>query len=90
MPKIHEMIGAAVFSIIKGIGKLEMQNVILCAKEYNDSTTYENILQGLYANFCFLKKAAVKTNSNLDDGIIDLVLEAVKESAERDGVILSQ
>ena len=89
MSKIHEMIAVAVLPIIKGVGKLEMQNVILCSKENNPPGIYENILQGLHSNFCLLKEAAVKTKSNFDDGIVDLILEAVKESADQDGIILS-
>jgi hypothetical protein len=89
MPKIHEMISSAFLPIIKGVGKLEMQHVILCIKEHNPPEIYKNVLQGLHSNFSLLKEAAIKTSSNLDDGIVDLVLEAVKENAERNGIILS-
>lgn len=89
MAKIHEMITAAVLPIIKGVGKLEMQNVLLCIKEHNASEAYKNILQSLHSDFCLLRDAAVKTKSNFDDGIVELILEAVRESAERDGIILS-
>jgi hypothetical protein len=43
----------------------------------------------LHSNFSLLKEAAVKTKSNLDDGIVDLVLEAVKDTANSDGIPLS-
>jgi hypothetical protein len=36
-----------------------------------------------------LKEVASKTNTKVDDDIIDLVLEAVSESADVDGIILS-
>lgn len=89
MSKIHEMIVSAVLPIIKGAGKLEMQNVLLSIKEHNTPQLYRNTLEGLYANFSLLKEAAAKTKSNFDDGIVDLVLEAVKETAHGEGIVLA-
>ena len=89
MSKIHEMIASAVLPIIKGVGKLEMQNVLLTIKENNTPDIYKNTLQGLHSNFSLLKEAASKTKSNFDDGVVELVLEAVNESADKDGIILS-
>ena len=83
------MIAGAVLPIIRGVGKLEMQNVFLCTKEHNSPEIYENMLRGLYSNFCLLRQAAVTTKSHFDDGIVDLVLEAVQESAEQDRIMLS-
>jgi hypothetical protein len=83
------MIASAVLPIIKGVGKLEMQNVLLGIKENNTPEIYRNTLQGLHSNFLLLKEVANKTRSNFDDGIVDLVLEAVKESANHDGIVLS-
>jgi len=89
MSKIHEIIATAVLPIIKGAGKLEMQNVLLSIKEHNTQDIYRNTLQGLHSNFSLLKEAAAKTKSNLDDGIVDLVLEAVIDTASSDGIPLS-
>lgn len=89
MSKIHEMIVSAVLPVIKGAGKLEMQNVLLSIKEHNTPELYRNTLQGLYSNFSLLKDAALKTKGNLDDGIVNLVLEAVEETATSDGIMLS-
>jgi len=89
MSKIHDMIVSAVLPIIKGAGKLEMHNVLLGIKEHNTPEIYRNTLQGLHSNFSLLKEAANKTRSNFDDGIVDLVLEAVKESANSDGIVLA-
>ncbi len=88
MLKIHEIIVSAVLPIIKGVGKLEMQNVLLGVKEHNTQETYKNTLQELHSNFSLLKEAASKTRSNFDDGIVDVVLEAVRESANTDGIAL--
>ena len=89
MSKIHEIIASAVLPIVKGVGELEMQNVLLSIKEHNTPDIYRNTLQGLHSNFLLLKEAAVKTKSNFDDGIDDLVLDAVKDTANSDGIPLS-
>lgn len=89
MSKIHEMIVSAVLPIIKGAGKLEMQNVLLSIKEHNTPELYRNTLQGLHSNFSLLKEASLKTKSNFDDGIVDLILDAVTETANSDGIVLS-
>jgi len=88
MSKIHEMIGVAVLPIIKGVGKLEMQHVILCSKEQNPPEIYESLLRKLHASFCQLKEVTANTKSHFDDGIVDLVLEAVTEIAAQDSIIL--
>jgi hypothetical protein len=43
----------------------------------------------LHADFTLLKDAAIKSRSRVDDGIVDLVLEAVSDSAVADGIVLS-
>ena len=89
MSKIHEMIGTSVLPILKGVGKLEMQHVILCSKEQTPPEIYENLLRKLHASFSLLKEVTVKTKSHFDDGIVDLVLEAINESAEQNGIRFS-
>jgi hypothetical protein len=89
MSKIHEIIVAAVLPAIKTAGKLEMENVLSGIKEHNTPEVYKNTLQGLHSNFSLLKEAASKTKSKFDDGIVDLILEAVTVSANSDGIDLS-
>ena len=89
MSKIKEIIAAAVLPTIKVAGKIELENVLSGIKEHNTADIYKNTLQGLHSNFTLLKEASLKTKSSLDDGIVDLVLEAVQESADADGIILS-
>ena len=89
MPKIKEVIVAAMLPAIKMVGKAEMEAVLSGIKQKNTEETYRNALQGLHSNFSLLKEVAYKTKTKVDDGIIDLVLEAVKESADNAGVVLS-
>lgn len=89
MPKIKEIIVEAVLPTIKIIGKIQMTNVLTGIKQHNTAEIYKNTLQGLYSNFSLLKEAASKSKTRIDDGIVDLVLEAVQECANSDGIILS-
>jgi hypothetical protein len=89
MSKIREVIVAAVIPMVKAVGEIEMKEVLSQIKEHNTPELYHNTLQGLYSNFSLLKEVTVKTKTKIDDGIIDLVLEAVIESAAADGIVLS-
>lgn len=89
MPKIKEIIVEAVLPAIKTVGKIQMQNVLSGIKQHNTAEIYRNTLQGLHSNFSLLKEVAFKSKTRIDDAIVDLVLEAVKESADADGIIPS-
>lgn len=86
MSKIKEVILEAIMPVIKAAGKAEMENVLSNIKEHNSAEIYKNTLQGLHANFSLLKQATIETKSHIDDGIVDLVLEAVKEKAEAENI----
>ena len=89
MSKVKEMIVEAILPAIKAVGKIEMKSVLSDIKQHNRAGIYQNTLKELYVNFSLLKEVASKTNNRIDDGIVELILEAVRESAENDGVILS-
>jgi hypothetical protein len=89
MAEIQEILVRAVLPIVKAVGKVEMEHVLWGVKENNSMETYRNTLQGLHSDFSLLKEIALKSETRIDDGIIDLVLEAVKETAEADGITLS-
>ncbi|MEO8406317.1 MAG: hypothetical protein ABI480_17035 [Chitinophagaceae bacterium] len=90
MPKkIKEILAEAVFPVIKAVGKVEMGHVLTNIKEQNSAEIYKNTLQGLHSDFLLLKSAAIKSKTKIDDGIVDLVLEAVQENAEANGIVLS-
>ena len=89
MSKVKELLIEVMLRAIKVAGKAEMQAALLGIKGNNNEETYQSTLQGLYSSFLLLKQAANKTKSKVDDGIIDLVLEAVKDNAKSGGIILS-
>ena len=88
MAEIQEILVRAVLPIVKAVGKVEMEHVLWGVKENNSLEVYRNTLQGLHSDFSLLKQIALKSNTRIDDGIIDLVLEAVKETAQADGITL--
>lgn len=88
MSKIKEIIVEAVLPVIKAVAKTEMELALSIIRDNNTAETYQNTLEGLYSNFSLLKEAALKTKAHIDDGIVDLVLEAVKGSAEERGIVL--
>ena len=89
MPKIKEVLVAAMLPAIKLVGKAELEAVLSGIQSHNTDDIYRNTLQGLYSNFLLLKQVAVKSKTKVDDGLIDLVLEAVQESADASGIVLS-
>lgn len=89
MSKIKEAIVEAILPVIKTAGKIEMENVLSNIKEHNDNKIYKDLLQGIHSNFSLLKEAALKTKTKIDEGIIDLVLEAVSDKAETDNIPLA-
>jgi hypothetical protein len=88
MSKVKEMIVEAVLPAIKAVGKLEMETVLANIKAHNTPNVYKNTLESLHANFSLLKEAALKTKSKVDEGIVELILEAVNECAEADNIKL--
>jgi len=88
MPNIKEIIVASVLPAIKEVGKLEMKEVLSGIKEHNESEVYRNILRDLHVNFTLMRRVAVTTRTIVDDGIIELVLEAVRETAAADNIKL--
>jgi hypothetical protein len=89
MSNVKEIIVATIIPMVKEVGKLEMIDVLSQIKAHNTPELYHNTLQGLYSNFSLLKDVTVKTKTKIDDGIIDLILEAVTETAATDGIVLS-
>lgn len=89
MSKIKEIVVRAVLPAIKEVGKLEMEDALSDIKAHNTPEIYKNTLQGLYSGFSLLKDATLKSASKVDDGLVDLVLEAVKDRANADGIVFS-
>lgn len=88
MSKFKQVVLEAIIPVIKKAGTAEMKIVLAGVKEHNSAEVYKDILQSLYCNFSLLKQAAIKTKTNIDDGIVDLVIDAVKENAENENIIL--
>ena len=68
------MIVEAVLPAIKAVGKVETKSVLSGVKQHNRIEIYQTTLRGLHSNFSF--------NTRIGDGIVELIPEAVMESAE--------
>jgi hypothetical protein len=88
IPSIKEIIAASVLPLFKEVGKLEMKEVFRGIKEHNDLEIYKNTLCNVYLSFSLLRKTAITTSTIIDDGIIELVLESIRECAEDDRINL--
>ena len=88
MSKVKEIMVAAILPAIKEVGKIEMKQVFSGIKDHYTPEMYRNTLRGLHSNFLLLRQVSVKTKTKVDDGIIDIIIEAVKESADSDGIVL--
>jgi len=89
MSKIGEVLVSVLMPAIKSVGKAELKEVLSGIKQHNTPELYKNTLQGMYSDFLLLREGALKTKSKIDDGIVDVVLEAVQESAAADNIVLS-
>ena len=69
-------------------GKIELVAILDSIKEYNGGEYYKQTLQGIFNDFGVLLRATERTNTTIDNGIVNLVLEVVKEKAKSDGVFL--
>lgn len=85
---IKELMIAALLPALKEVGKLELKEVLSNIQAHNSLDIYTNTLKSMNSSFLMLKEVAVKSKTMIDDGIIDIVLEAVKESAQEDGIQL--
>jgi len=73
--------------VIKAAGKAEMEIALENIKQHNDQSLYENTLRSLYSNFSLLKEVTDKSKTKFDDGIVDLILDAVKAKAEAEKIV---
>lgn len=89
MSKIKKSLVSSILPIIKVVGKIEMEKVLSSFKERQSQEIYRNTLLAIHSNFVLLKEAAIRTSTRIDDGIIELILESVKETAKADGIELS-
>jgi hypothetical protein len=90
MTKVHEILVSAILPAIKSVSKLEMETMLSGIKQRNGMEVYVNTLCEIYSGFSLLKETSIKTRTRINDGIVDLVLEVVKESAINNKISLSR
>lgn len=85
---LKEILVSTLLPAIKTIGKAQLAEVLAKIKQNNTQEVYENTLKSAYSTFSLLDVEAIKTKTKIDDGIIDIVLETVKDAADEDGIEL--
>lgn len=85
---IKELLVSAVLPAFKEVGKVQVEDLLQQLHDHNLTEVYESSLKGLFQAFTLLKTVAIKTKSHIDDGIVDLVLESVADSAAQNNVTL--
>jgi len=88
MPETKEVNPEVPISPGAAAGKIELETILDSIKEYNGGEYYKQTLQGIFNDFGVLLRATERTNTTIDNGIVNLVLEVVKEKAKSDGVFL--
>lgn len=72
----------------KEAGKLSVIGLLANIKEHNDEQTYLDTLRGGNAFFNQMAKLAAKSKSKVDDSVIEIFHQPIKDAAEADGIEL--
>lgn len=89
MSKLQELLVSIVLPAFKEVAKTQFKDVLSKIQEHNTPEVYQNTLKSLNSSFLLLNDVAVKSKTKIDDAVIDVVLDAVQESAAEDSVDLS-
>jgi hypothetical protein len=88
--EVHEILLSAILPAIKSVSQLEIEMALSEVKERKGMEAYVNTVYGIYSGFAFLKETTIRTKTRVNDGILDLVLEAVMKSAMANNISLSE
>jgi hypothetical protein len=88
MSNIKEILAAAFLPVIKQVGESEIEAALQGIKEHNPPATYNNAIQAGYSFFSLIQEAAAKSKTKIDDTIVAVFLEAIRNNAETNGIEL--
>lgn len=80
--KFQEIIVAAILPAVEAVGKAQLLEILKKIKTNNTPEVYSHTLKSVYSAFSLMKDLTTKTKTKLDDGVVNMVLEAVEEAAE--------
>lgn len=89
MSRITEILVAAFMPAVKAVGQAEIADLLSQLKTHVPPDEYSAILNSIYSAFSYLRLVALKTSTKIDDGLVDLVLEAVIAQANADSIALT-
>lgn len=89
MSKFNEILVAALLPAIKSVGTLEVEAALDSIKQHNTPELFETTLKSMHGDFLLLREAVLKTNTKVDDGIVDLFIAAIEGSAADSNIQLT-
>lgn len=74
--------------MLKAAAKFYLKDVLQKIQDHNSPEVYTNTLKSINSSFLLLDEVAKKSNTKVDDDVIEAVIEAVQESAKEDNIQL--
>lgn len=68
------------FGLVVDLIKTTLVTLFRIFKKNNTPETYENVVQSIRYGFTEIKKSTERTQTKVDDTLVDVVLEALKEA----------
>ena len=88
MKKLHEILISSLLPIIKTVGIIEIKEVLAKFAEEEKPVSLSQFLKAMNSNFELLAEVAKKTKTKIDDGLIETILEAVRQFANENDIQL--
>lgn len=83
---MKEILAAIGLASVTAVGKMKFIELFTKIKEHNTPLVFANALKSTHSNFSLLKELAAKTKTSIDDGLVQMVLDAVAEVAKSEGI----
>jgi hypothetical protein len=84
----QEIMVSAMLGTVQQVGKAYLVDTLNKIKQNNTPEVFQNTLKSVNGSFKLLKEITVKTKTKIDDGFINMVLDAVTEVAEENEIPL--
>lgn len=80
--KFQEILVSAILPAVEAVGKAQLLDILKKIKTNNTKEVYEHTLKSVYNAFKLMSELTGKTKTKIDDGVVNMVLDAVGEAAE--------
>lgn len=86
--KFPDFLVSLLMPMLKAAAKFYLKDTLQKIQDHNSTAVYTNTLKSINSSFLLLDEVAKKSNTKIDDDVIEAVLESVQESAAEDGITL--